>query len=106
MGDESSKNFISQGELVILNKGLSHGMKAGYLFKVFQDTDPLKETRDNVMPISKGEVRVVYAGDESSIGVVNRAKDPLRVGDSLVSFPELPDRPVPPRLIKQEIEIN
>jgi hypothetical protein len=106
MGDESSKNFISQGELVVLNKGLSHGMKAGYLFKVFQDTDPLKETRDKVRPISKGEVRVVYAGDESSIGVVNRAKDPLRVGDSLVSFPELPDRPVPPRLIKQEIEIN
>lgn len=106
MGEEFYKNLMGQGELVVLNKGVSHGMKEGFLFKVFEDTDPFKDTRDNLSPNSKGEVRIVYVGEESSVGIVNRAKDPIRVGDSLVSFPELPDRPTPPRLYKQEVEIN
>ncbi|MSP19458.1 MAG: LysM peptidoglycan-binding domain-containing protein [Bdellovibrionales bacterium] len=106
MGEELETNFIRQGQLLILNKGTNHGMKEGYLFKVFEDTDPNSNTTQNVSPTSKGEVRIVSVGDDSSIGIVNRNTEPLTIGDSLISFVELPDRPLVPNLERQEISID
>lgn len=106
MGQDLDKNLIQQGDLVLLNKGQSHGMRDGYLFKVFEDTDPLKDSRSVVSPDSKGEVRIVFVGAEYSVGVVNRNREPLAIGDSLVSFPELPDRPISPKKELKEISID
>ena len=106
MGEEENKQFIQQGELVILNKGQAHGMREGFLFKVFDDTDPREDSRSVVIPDSKGEVRVVYVGLDYSVGVVNRNREPLVVGDSLVSFPELPNRPIPNQLTVKEMVID
>ena len=106
MGEELETNFIRQGQLLVLNKGTNHGMKEGCLFKVFEDTDPLLKTTENVSPTSKGEVRIVSVGDDSSIGIVNRNTEPLTIGDSLLSFVELPDRPISPKRDRQEISID
>jgi hypothetical protein len=106
MGQDLERTFIRQGELVVLNKGTEQGMKEGYLFKVFEDTDPLNNLRNGVTPNSKGEVRVIYVGNNYSVGTVNRNQGPLKVGDSLLSFPELPDRPVAPKKVRQEISID
>ena len=106
MGEDDTKDMVRQGELVILNKGSQDGMKDGFLFKVFDDTDPLKKSQNGVLPDSKGEVRVVHVGKNYSVGIVNRNREPLVIGDSLLSFPELPDRPVPPRRPVSEISIE
>ena len=106
MGEDLERGLLRQGELVVLNKGLNQGMKEGYLFKVFDDTDPLKNRTDGVIPNSKGEVRVVFVGQEYSVGFVHRNREPLKIGDSLVSFPELPDRPAVPKKIRQEVSID
>ncbi len=106
MLDDAEKFFGSQGELVVLNKGVTQGMQEGFLFKVFEDTDPVKNSRGGVVPTSKGEIRVVYAGEDSSVGVINRNTEPLRIGDSLLSFPELPNRPTSPKKQRQEISID
>lgn len=106
MLDDDRRAFGRQGELLVINKGLAHGMKEGFLFKVFEDTDPVKRNQLGVTPDSKGEIRIVHVGDEISVGVVNRNTSPIRIGDSLLSFTELPNRPVPPRRIRQEIAID
>ena len=106
MLDDERRAFGRQGELLVINKGLAHGMKEGFLFKVFEDTDPVKKNQTAVTPDSKGEIRLVYVGNEISVGVVNRNTSPIRIGDSLLSFTELPDRPVPPRRVRQEINID
>lgn len=106
MLDEDVKNFGKQGDLVTLNKGGSHGMKEGFLFKIFEDTDPVKGNASGVLPTSKGEIRVVYVGEDSSVGVISRNSLPIRIGDSLLSFPELPSRLIPPKKARQEISID
>jgi len=106
MGEDLERIFIRQGELVVLNKGSENGMKEGFLFKVFEDTDPLNNSRNGVTPNSKGEVSIVYLGSNYSVGIVNRNQEPLKIGDSLLSFPELPDRPTGPKRVRQEVSID
>ncbi|MBM4304009.1 MAG: hypothetical protein FJ112_06745 [Deltaproteobacteria bacterium] len=106
MGEDLERIFIRQGELVVLNKGSENGMKEGFLFKVFEDTDPLNNSRNGVTPNSKGEVSIVYLGSNYSVGIVNRNQEPLKIGDSLLSFPELPDRPTAPKRVRQEVSID
>ena len=106
MGEDPERILIRQGELVVLNKGSENGMKEGFLFKVFEDTDPLNNSRNGVTPNSKGEVSIVYLGSNYSVGIVNRNQEPLKIGDSLLSFPELPDRPTGPKRVRQEVSID
>jgi LysM domain len=106
MGPDEDRAFLGQGELVVLNKGHNQGMREGYLFKVFDDTDPVVKNQDVVTPRAKGEIRVVYVGEDSSVGVINRCQEPVRVGDSLLSFPELPDIPNPPKKLRLEVEVD
>ena len=105
-GEELETNFIRQGQLLVLNKGTNHLMKEAYLFKVFEDTAPVLNTTEIVSPTSKGEVKIVSVEDDSSIGIVNRNAEPLTIGDSLVSFMELPDRPMSPKRNRQEISVD
>lgn len=106
MGEEPEKVSFSQGDLVLLNKGIDDGMKPGFLFRVFRDTDPVTGSRWDVEPDYKGEVQVVHTGELSSIGVVLNNKEPLSTGDTLIANQLFADPPAPPRRPRQTFEFQ
>lgn len=84
MGEEPVARLFVQGQLVLLNKGSVDGMKEGYLFRVWSDSDPTTERDNDVEPVSKGEIQVIHVGTLSSVGFVVRNSEPLQVGDTLI----------------------
>jgi hypothetical protein len=106
MGDEPERSFFAQGQLVVLNKGTTDGMKEGYSFRAYREEDPLTNSLKTVEPDYFGEVQVVYSGALSSIGFVVRDSEPLKVGDTLVPRQSFEDPPPRPHKPKQMIEIN
>lgn len=97
MGDTSDRKIFGQGELVLLNKGAEDGMKQGYLFRVFRDTDPRTESPYDVEPDFSGEVQVVYVSPLASVGYILRNKIPIFIGDTLIANQLFADPPPPPR---------
>jgi len=85
MGEETERRSFVQGDMVLLNKGSSDGMRLGFFFRVFRDQDPFTRRRRDVEASFKGEVEIVYAGELSSIGYVTRNTDPIFIGDTLVA---------------------
>lgn len=84
MGEEPDYHLFVQGQLVLVNKGRVDGMKEGFLFRVWRDTDLHTGVDTDVEPESKGEVQIVHVGTLSSVGFILRNIDPLKVGDTLV----------------------
>jgi hypothetical protein len=104
--EEPGHTMMGQGGILLLNKGSNEGMAEGFLFRVFQDTDTNKKTRDTVLPRSRGEVSIVHVGAHSSLGYIVRNVEPIRPGDVLVPYETLPS---PPKRLHREaetIEIN
>lgn len=97
MGDTPDRKIFGQGDLVLLNKGSEDGMKQGYLFRVFRDTDPRTESPRDVEPDFSGEVQVVYVSDLASIGFLLRNKTPIFVGDTLIANQLFADPPPAPK---------
>jgi len=91
LGELLEKSFASQGNLVVLDKGQEAGMKNGFVFKVFDDTDPNTKKQQLVEPRSKGEVRIVFVGKRSSVGLVTKCREPLEAGNVLLSSHLLAD---------------
>ena len=96
-GEVADHRFFSQGTIVLLNKGAADGMKAGYLFRVYRDEDPLTGSSSDVEPDSKGEIQVIWASEYASLGFVIRNKLPLAIGDTLIANQLFADPPPPPR---------
>lgn len=94
-GEHPKRKLFAAGNIVLLNKGIEEGMKPGFLFRVFQDTDPYNQKRDGVEPNYKGEVQVVYSGKTTSLGYIVRSQDPIQLGDTLVPSQAFDD-PIPP----------
>ncbi len=91
MGEDLDRRSFVQGDLVLLNKGTSDGVRLGFFFRVFRDQDPFTRKRRDVEASYKGEVEIVYTGELSSVGYVSRNTDPIFLGDTLVAgqlFPE------------------
>lgn len=85
LGENLETTMISPGQLVLLNKGARAGMKAGFVFGVFEDTDPQFQKQDLLLPRSKGEVKIVQVGESWSTGLVRGAQDVLQTGDVLIA---------------------
>ena len=84
MGEEPDMRLFVQGQLVLIDKGTVDGMKEGFIFRAWRDTDPHTEQDIDVEPTSKGEVQIVHAGVLSSVGYIVRNFEPLRIGDTLI----------------------
>lgn len=91
-----------EGEVVILDKGARDGVELGLVFRVFLDVDPFTHHRDDVEPVSKGEVQIINVSEGRSLGYILSAKLPILKGDTLVpqqafrdkNEEERPSRPV------------
>lgn len=106
MGDESDNKLFVQGQLVLLNKGTVDGMKPGYTFRVWRDSDLFTENELDVEPESKGEVQIVHANTLSSIGFIVRNVEPLRIGDTLIPRQAFSNPPRPDiRRVREPYEI-
>ncbi len=103
MGDQPDRKIFAQGDLVLLNKGSEDGMKSGYLFRVFRDTDPRTESPYDVEPDFGGEVQIVYVSELASIGYILRNKVPIFVGDTLIANQLFADPPVLPKRASQTL---
>ncbi len=106
MGEFAVRKIFSQGDLVLLNKGSDDGMKQGFLFRLYRETDLFTASTSDVAPDYNGEVQVVYVSDVSSIGFVLRNKTPVLVGDTLVANQLFPDPPPPPKRQFQTITLD
>ncbi len=105
-GEISGLSAFNQGHIVLLNRGVSDGMKEGFLFRVVVDEDPYLKSTEEVRPDYKGEVQILSVGVASSIGLILRNKVPLHVGDKLVAAQRFADpAPLPHREV-QEILVN
>ena len=105
-GENPAAEFFGQGQVVLLNKGVSEGMKDGYLFRATVDTDPLLRSRSEVRPAYKGEVQVISAGELASVGLILRNNTPLVEGDVLIAAQLFPDPPPQPHRVSKEIELD
>jgi hypothetical protein len=106
MGDNPDATYYGQGQIVLLNKGTTEGMKEGYLFRAVVDEDPRLRSALEVSPDYKGEIQVISTSDMASIGLILRNTSPILLGDTLVAAQLFPDRPPTPRTPTQEIEFN
>ncbi len=95
-GEESSREYFAQGEMVLLNRGQLDGVKNGFLFRAYRDTDGRTNKRDGVEPGFKGEVQIIFSGKKASVGYILRNKEPLIIGDNLIPTQAFPDPPPPP----------
>lgn len=85
LGENLNSSMISAGELVLVNKGAVDGIKPGFVFGVFEDTDPIFKKQDLVPPRSKGQVKIVQAGENWSTALIRAVKNPIETGDVLVA---------------------
>lgn len=95
LGENPENKMFGQGGLILLNKGEQDGMKPGYLFRVYQDTDPVTESTKGVSPYFKGEVQIVFVNQVSSLGYILRNTDPIFIGDTVIPRQAIDD-PAPP----------
>jgi len=95
MGEVPEQNYFVQGTMVVLNKGIDDGMKAGYLFKVYRDQDPYTKSRLTVESDFKAELQIVHASRLSSIGYIVRNQDVVEAGDAVVPTQAFEDPPEP-----------
>jgi hypothetical protein len=104
--DEERMLGYKEGEVLILDKGARDGVELGLVFRVFADVDPQTQRRDDVEPISKGDVQIINVSEGRSLGYILSAKLPIAKGDTLIpqqAFPE-PDPESRPRAPIVEIE--
>jgi hypothetical protein len=106
MGEEPDAKLFGQGQIVLLNKGTADGMKEGFVFRVWKDTDGHTEHTEGVEPESKGEIRVIQTGALSSIGYILRNDLPIEVGDTAVPRQVFVNPPPPPQKNYNQIEID
>lgn len=106
MGEFTERKIFSQGEILLLNKGAVDGMREGYLFRVFRDTDPRTGSPADVEPDFSGEVQVIYVSELASIGYIVRNKEPIFIGDTLIPNQLFADPPPPPRRELQVLTLD
>lgn len=85
LGEGLETTMISVGQLVLVNKGASDGIKPGFVFGIFEDTDPTFQKTDLSLPRAKGQVKIVQAGNTWSTGLVRASKININLGDILVA---------------------
>jgi len=85
LGEDLTDTRLIPGQFAVLEGGKQRGMKTGYVFSIYQDEDPVFKDSSLIEPRSKGELKVVAVMDETSIGYVMHAKEPLAVGDVALS---------------------
>ncbi|NBT58876.1 hypothetical protein EBT16_08850, partial [bacterium] len=95
VGDSLDNDLFVEGQMLVLDKGFSNGMQLGYLFHVFDDTDPVLKEQSLIEPRSKGEVKIVHVSRYSSVGYIQKSREGIEVGDILLSHAELPNPVVP-----------
>jgi len=106
MGEEAERKVFAQGDLVLLNKGTSDGMKEGYLFRVYRDQDLSTGLRAFVEPSSKGEIQVIQAGQFASVGYIVRNSEPILLADTGIPSQAFLDPPPPPSRASQSLELT
>jgi hypothetical protein len=105
VGEIPEHQMIGQGEVMLINKGKKDGIKDGFLFRVFEDTDPRNHQTSGVEPDFKGEVQIIHTDQNASIGYVLRNKRPILLGDLLVPYQTFYTPPPPLEHALQSIEI-
>lgn len=83
-GERESTVGFGQGEIVLLDKGASDGMKPGFVFRAITEEDPLTEDSDDVSSNFNAEIQVVQTHAATSLGFVLRNNEVLRPGKLLV----------------------
>jgi hypothetical protein len=81
---ESEKAMFSDGDLIYLNKGKNGGLEPGQIFLV-------KDIRDGLggygpLALGKGRARIQYAGETTSVAVVENSCGDVRSGHYLIPF--------------------
>jgi len=84
LGESLEDTLIFIGQLILLEGGNQKGIQLGNVFSVFDDEDPVFKASILIEPRSKAEIKVVWVGEEVSVGYVMKAKDLVKVGDALI----------------------
>lgn len=85
VGDNLDEELFVQGQLLVLDQGSLSGVQVGYVFNVFEDTDPIFNDQSLIEPHSKGEIKVVRVSQKSSIGYIQKSQSGIAIGDVLVA---------------------
>lgn len=89
--DEKRVLGYKEGEVIILDKGARDGVELGLVFRAFADVDPRTQRRDDVEPISKGDVQIINVSEGRSLGYILATKLPIAKGDTLIPQQAFPD---------------
>ena len=84
LGEALEDTLIFTGQLVLLEGGNKKGIQLGNVFSVFDDEDPIFKSPNLIEPRSKAEIKVVWVGEEVSVGYVVKTKDLVSLGDALI----------------------
>ncbi|MBU1221327.1 LysM peptidoglycan-binding domain-containing protein [Myxococcota bacterium] len=95
------REMLSSGSIVIINIGKNQKVQNGHRIKVLTQGDGLYTNLhpldpdykiDETFPIeSKGEIVVFKVSEKYSLGIINKMRGPIRLGDTVV-FGDYPDR--------------
>lgn len=83
---EYEKAMYSDGDVIYLNKGKDGGVEPGQIFWVLNISEQLPGF--GPLAFGRGRARVQFAGDTTSVAVVEHCCDGVRKGDYLVPFEE------------------
>jgi hypothetical protein len=81
---ESEKAMFSDGDLIYLNQGKDEGLEPGQIFLVMDIRDQISGY--GPLALGKGRARVQYAGEATSVAVVENSCGDVRSGQFLVPF--------------------
>jgi len=93
-GRDNEREILAAGDVIFLNQGSDHGVRAGDTFAVLRWTDPVvrpgtKETLGTLVR-RMGRARVLIAHDQSSTAVLEMSCEDILEGDDLVPWETIP----------------
>ncbi len=93
-GRETERETLGEGDVVFLNQGRNHGLRAGDSFHVLRWTDPVlhPSTREPLGTLVRrmGRARVLIAHDSTSTAILEMSCEDILQGDELEPWHDIP----------------
>ena len=92
-GRESERAIIGDGDVVFLNQGRNHGVRAGDTLRVLRWTDSVQHPSTGevvgTLVLRMGRARVLLAHENNSTAIIEMSCEDIAVGDALVAWEEI-----------------
>lgn len=93
-GRDIEREILGEGDVVFLNQGANHGVRAGDTFAILRWTEPVYHPTTNeelgTLVRRMGKARVMLAHDNTSTAVIEMSCEDIHEGDDLVPWETIP----------------